>query len=377
MATTRKRKGERPDGLIQVALEIGRDANGKRIRKFFYGHTRSEAEAKRDAYKSYAASGSRFNQNISVEEWVDEFKKTYLEGINEAYLKQYYVPLNMLCKELGYKRMVDVTEIDLQQSVNKLKGKSYGTVDKYRQMIKRVFDKARKNKIISYDPAVDIELPDYTRGTHRALEMWEINLILNHWNDPDLTGGLWVMIMLLAGLRRGEMVAVDWKNVNMDARLLEVKQTAVLTLGKAIIEERAKTNAGLRAIPICQPLWDALNTVPESERHGLVCRSAKGKPLSAGIVQYTLSHFCKTLESIAKEQFADPGKMFAFRAHDLRHTFCSLLYSGGVDVKTAAYLMGHAEIGVTMRIYTHLGKEKRQESEAVMLNYFNALQPPK
>lgn len=363
--------------MIQVSLEIGRDENGKRIRKFFYGHTRSEAEAKREAYKSHAAAGSRFNQNISVSEWIEEFKKTYLQNINEAYLKQYYVPLNMLSKELGYKRMTDVTEIDLQQSLNKLKGMSYGTVDKYRNMIKRVFDKARRNRIISFDPAVDLELPEYTKGTHRALEMWEINLILKHWNDPGVIGGLWVMIMLLAGLRRGEMVALDWKNVNMDARLLEVRQTAVLTLGKAVIEDRAKTNAGLRAIPICQPLWDALNTVPETERRGLVCRSAKGKPLSAGIVQYTLHHFCKAMENIAQEQFADKRKTFAFRAHDLRHTFCSLLYSGGVDVKTAAYLMGHAEIGVTMRIYTHLGKEKRQESEAVMLNYFNTLQAPK
>lgn len=377
MATTRKRKGERPDGLIQVALEIGRDENGKRIRKFFYGHTRAEAEAKRDAYKSHATSGSKYDRNISVASWVQEFKETYLQGVNPAYLKHYYVPLNMLIRELGYKRMIDVTEIDLQRSINKLDSMSYSTVDKYRQMVKRVFDRARKNKIIPDNPAADIELPDYTKGTHRALEAWEIELILKHWNDPGLTGGLCVMIMLLAGLRRGEMVALDWKNVNMDARLIEVKQTAVLTLGKPVIEDRAKTNAGLRAIPICQPLWDALNTVPESERHGLVCRSAKGKPLSAGIVQYSLNHFCKKLTDIAKEKFADPGKTFAFRAHDLRHTFCSLLYSGGVDVKTAAYLMGHAEIGVTMRIYTHLGKEKRQESEAVMLNYFNALQAPK
>lgn len=377
MAATRKRKGERPDGLIQVALEIGRDENGKRIRKFFYGHTRAEAEAKREAYKIHAASGSKYNRNISVADWVKEFEQTYLQGINKAYLKHYHVPLNRLIKELGYKHMIDVTEVDLQRSINKLDGMSYSTVDKYRQMVKRVFDRARRNKIIPDNPAADIELPDYTKGTHRALETWEINLIMNHWNETGLNAGLWVMIMLLAGLRRGEMVALDWKNVNMDARLLEVKQTAVLSYGTALIEDRAKTDAGLRAIPICQPLWDALNTVPENARNGLVCRSAHGKPLSAGTVQYGLKIFCKQLEGIAQEQFADLGKMVAFRAHDLRHTFCSLLYSGGVDVKTAAYLMGHADIGVTMRIYTHLSREKRSESEAVMLNYFNALQAPK
>ena len=69
-------------------------------------------------------------------------------------------------------------------------------------------------------------------------------------------------------------------------------------------------------------------------------------------------------------------KTFAFRAHDLRHTFCTLLYDSGVDVKTAAYLMGHADIRVTMAIYTHLSEQRRTLSESKMLGYFNALKSP-
>ena len=72
-----------------------------------------------------------------------------------------------------------------------------------------------------------------------------------------------------------------------------------------------------------------------------------------------------------------PRQPFSFRTHDLRHTFCTMLYNSGVDVKTAAYLMGHADIRVTMAIYTHLSNEKRDESQALMLSYFDQLDAPK
>lgn len=389
---TRKRKGQRPDGLIQVTLVVGHDENGKFIRKYFYGHTRTEAEAKREEYKAHRASGSSYAQNITVAEWVAEYKRTYRQNVNPAYIGIDDVPYNRLVKEMGYKAMTDVTESDLQKALNKVAGMSYSTVDKYRQVIKRLFERARKNKIISENPAADLILPQHTKGTHRALEPWEISLILNHWNEPGLHAGLWVMIMLLCGLRRGEMMALEWKDVHLDRRVLDVAQTAVINGNKAVIENRAKSEAGIRTIPLCRPLWDALNSVPEANRTGFVCLSAHGQPLTESAVSRGLEAFCNRLQrTINNEpvnqqgrrtdidsQIADHNKtIFSFRAHDLRHTFCSLLYTSGVDVKTAAYLMGHSDIRVTMEIYTHLSREKRSASENQMLSYFDALTTPK
>lgn len=399
MATTRKRKGERPDGLIQVSLTVGHKEDGKPDRKFFYGHTRAEAEAKRAEYKARRISGSRYAYDITVAEWVGEYKQTYRLNVNPAYIGMDDVPYNRLIEEIGYKPMVEVTEADLQDALNKVAGMSFSTCDKYRQAIKRLFERARKNKIIPDNPADDLTLPQYTKGTHRALEAWEIDLILQHWNEPGLHAGLWVMLMLLCGLRRGEMMAIEWKDVHLDARTLDVMQVAVIDGNQTIIEQRAKSAAGIRTIPLCQPLWDALNSVPQAQRTGFVCLSAHGKPLTESAVSRGLATFCSGLQNIIngeparrpgrrtdierkkaqnENHLADPGKkVFSFRAHDLRHTFCSMLYSSGVDVKTAAYLMGHADIRVTMEIYTHLSREKRSASESMMLSYLDALPTPK
>ena len=106
----RKRKGERPDGLIQVTLDIGYQPDGRRKRKSFYGHSRAEAERKRDEYKAHQLQGSQYRQGITVAEWVTIYKATYRQNVDDAYLDQDDVPYNRLIEAIGYKRMNAVTE---------------------------------------------------------------------------------------------------------------------------------------------------------------------------------------------------------------------------------------------------------------------------
>lgn len=387
MSDKRKRKGERKDGLIQVTLDIGYGPDGKRKRKSFYGHTRTEAERKRDAYKQHMQTGSRFDDKITVAEWVQIFKATYRTNVDEAYLAGDDVPYNRLVADLGDMRMTAVNEAALQASLNKLAGTSFSNCDKYRQAIKRVFLRARKNKVIQDNPAEDLVLPPYTKGTHRALEPWEIQHILTHWHDEGLRGGLWVLLMLFCGLRRGELIALDWNTVDMKKRLLRVEQTAVIRSNRAEVVQRAKSAAGIRTIPIASPLYNALNAVSPALRDGPICLSTHGQRLSESAFSRGLETFCASLERLLNnEPLRAPGKRtdierkrgkprisFSFRAHDLRHTFATMLYDSGVDVKTAAYLLGHADIRVTMEIYTHLSEERRGSSEQLMVNYLDAL----
>lgn len=386
----KKRKGERPDGLIQVSLQIGFRADGKPNRKYFYGHSRAEAERKREAYKQRI--GSAFSPNITVREWVAVFKKTYRTGVDDAYLDQDDVPYNRLVSALGWKRMADVRESDLQTALNAVSGMSFSTVDKYVQCIRRVFLRAKKNKIISDNPADDLIVPPSTKGTHRALEQWETELILDNWNNPNTCAGLWVLLMMLCGLRRGEMMGLDWEAVDLSARTLSVRQVAVIDGNRTHIVERAKSAAGIRVLPICRALYDALCSVPEAKRFGPVCRSAKGLPLSETAVRRGLQQFCAVLTRIkngespekpvrlskaakaAQDKFraSEDYVHFSFRAHDLRHTFATALYDAGVDVKAAQYFLGHSDVRLTMDLYTHLSQERDAASRKQMVSLFDS-----
>ena len=386
----KKRKGERPDGLIQVSLQVGFRADGKPDRKYFYGHSRAEAERKRDEFKQ--RMGSSFSPNITVREWVEVFKDTYREGVDDAYLDQDNVPYNRLVSALGWKRMADVRESDLQSALNAVSGMSYSTVDKYVQCLRRVFLRAQKNKIISDNPAADLIVPPSVKGTHRALDRWEVELILDNWDNPNTCAGVWVLLMMLCGLRRGEMMALDWSSVDLSSRTLTIRQVAVIDGNQAHVVDRAKTDAGIRTLPICQALFDALRSVPEERRHGPVCRSAKGLPLSETAVRRGLQQFCAVLTRIRNGE--SPGKpvrlskaakaaqdehraspdyvWFSFRAHDLRHTFATALYDAGVDVKAAQYFLGHADIRMTMDLYTHLSRERDSASRVQMVSLFDS-----
>lgn len=300
------------------------------------------------------------------------------------------VPYNRLVKKLGKLRVADVTEVDLQNALNELAGMSYSTVDKYRQAMKRVFERARKNKIISENPADSLILPQHEKGTHRALEKWEVEHILANWNTEASHAGIWVLLMMLCGLRRGEMIALRWENINLTARTLTVCEVAVIQSNRTIIEQRAKTDAGLRTIPICQALYAALMSYPESERNGLVCLSAKRKLLTESAVSRGLETFCKVMErilngepptqrgrrtDIERKQATkkEPDrKLFSFTAHDLRHTYATALYDAGVPVKAAQYFLGHADIRVTLDLYTHLSKERESASRNQMVEYLDS-----
>ena len=390
--TERKRKGERKDKLIQVTLQVGYKDDGKPDRKSFYGHTRAEANRKRAEYKARLEEGLVSDKNMTVEQWVQIFLKTYRTRVNEAYLKSDAVPYMRLVSQIGKMRVADVRESDLQAALNAVGGMSYSTVEKYRQAIRRVFARAKKNKLISDNPAEDLVMPTFEKGTHRALERWEIELILKNWNTEASHAGIWVMLMLLCGLRRGEMMGLEWSAVDLESRTLIVRQVAVIKHNQVVIEKRAKTDAGLRILPICNALYAALVSVPEEKRNGFVCLSAKGKMLTESAVDRGLGTFCRVLERIlngeppsqrgrrrdierkkSEKEIALPKerKLFSFTAHDLRHTYATALYDAGVPVKAAQYFLGHEDIRLTLELYTHLSKEREAASRNKMVKYLD------
>ena len=377
----RKRKNERADGRIQIPLDIGRDADGKRLRKYFYGATRAEAEAKKAAYLAQV-NGTPYSAQLTVSEWVDEYLRAYRTKVNPLYHAQDDVPYNRLKSALGDRMLYSIREIDLQAELNSLSGRSFSTLDKYMQAMKRVFKKARKNKLITDDPAEDLTLPSYTKGTHRALTPEEITLILKYWNVPENYAGLWVLLMLFCGLRRGEMMALDWSAVDLDARTLTVRQTAVINSNQIVIEQRAKTEAGVRILPIPDYLYAALAAIPV--KRGFVCLSPRGKPLTESVVSDGLKRFNSVVNRMERgeppvqrgrrtDKEPEPPPTFTLRYHDLRHTYATLLYNAGVDVKTAAYLLGHSDITVTMKIYTHLSEEQKAVSTQALTAYLDGL----
>lgn len=360
----KKAKGMRKDSRIQVTLTIGRNEDGSPVRKSFYGKTRTEALAARDKYKKEREMGLAADGNPTVAEWVDKCLVLYRTNVNEHYVKEDAVPYRRLKDTIGKMLVKDVREADLQKVLNEFaSGMSYSSVSKYYHAMKLVFSKARKNKLIIDDPSEDLSMPKAQKGTHRALEKYEVDCITQNWDKHRC--GIWAMLMLLAGVRRGEMMALDWKNVDMENRKLQIREVAVVASNKTVVEERAKTDAGIRVIPICEPLYNCLNSVDVKDRVGFVCKSASGGPLSKSAYDRGWDSYNLKMDALLD------NKKFSVRAHDLRHTFATALYDAGVDVKTAQYYLGHSDIRMTMDLYTHISKERESVQREKMITFLD------
>ena len=145
-------------------------------------------------------------------------------------------------------------------------------------------------------------------------------------------------------------------------------------------------------MPICQILYDALASVPEEKRQGLVCLSSRGAQLSEHSARGGVKSFCTIVERIINDEplrqygrrtdiekkkavkEVKPAKrrqLYSFTAHDLRHTYATALYDAGVPVKAAQYFLGHADIRITLDLYTHLSRERESASRNQFVTYLD------
>lgn len=384
----RKRKGERKDKRIQITYTDGVRPDGHPNRISFYGHTRTEALEKRERYKREKEQGLAHGERATtVNDWIARWQEAYSVNVSD------YAPyINRLKKYLGKKPIRSVSEADLVQSLSAYAGMSSSSALKYRMILKQIFHKAKKNRLIPEDPAEDLPLPDdVTTGTHRALAPWESECILNNWSVYH--AGRWAMLMLLCGLRRGEMVALDWDAIDLDSRKLTVKASASMRGSVTTVKDRTKTRAGARILPICEPLYQMLTQVPPEERTGPACRSAKGERITQSSVDRCWKTYCNMMTRILNgeepdqrgrrrdcvgDKYRSPSDddggeriVFSCLPHDLRHTYATALYDAGVDIKSAQYYLGHDDVNMTINLYTHLSKIKENEARSSLVNYLD------
>ena len=379
--------------------DYGRDSEGKRIRKKFTGADEVEARLKKREYEKERALGlHKYADNMTVRQWTDIWMNAYRSEIRGTNKVSYDTYVNRMNAEIGGQKIRDIRNIHLYRCLLTMKGMSKSSLTKYRMVIQQVFRKARQNKVIPDDPSEDLELPSGTSGTHRALEKWEIELIKANWSIYN--SGLWVMIMMLAGLRRGELVALDWECVDMKGRSIIVERAAEIVTNQAVIKDSAKTEAGTRTLPICDTLYEALSTIPKEKRKGPVCHSKGGGRLTQSSFSWGMRTFNQAMERILNdepplqqgrrkdcedknktkkqiEKEKSERKQFSIRAHDLRFTFATALYDAGIDVKSAMYYLGHSDIRMTMNLYTQLSKERENIARAQAITFLDNWLTPK
>lgn len=351
-----KRKA-RPDGRYQGKVQVA-VIDGKPKYKYVYAKTRKELEQKLAELRVELGKGADLSQPMTLAFWIDRWLARSEQTQTESWHATCDVRAQFWREALGSEDISRINTADLEDVLLALakrnprtgKPSSKKTLNEYISIIRRVFALAAQNRVITYDPsqylAKDKNAPQSRRD---AITDAQIDLIRNTPHECRLP----CLIMLYTGLRLGELAALTWSDVDLTARAITVNKSYDF---KAHALKTPKTAAGVRTVPIPALLLPELLHAPRTAL--LVCPDRDGAP-------YTSSRW--------RNQIAAYSRLvgFTLRAHELRHTYATILYEAGIDVLTAQRLMGHADSATTMSIYTHLREQQRAASIARLDAYLS------
>lgn len=296
--------------------------------------------------------------------WVDAYLSSVKPDLSDAEYKLQTARTGFFVSRLGNKSMSKILPVELQRLINELyecnphtgKPSSKRTINGYKQLLARVFDYAVDNRIIDYNPAKRLTVPRKAEvSTRRALTPEERRRIVEfeHRAQPAM------MIMLFAGLRRGEVAALKWTDIDLDAQTIRVSRSYDYKNNAF----KPPKNGKSRTVVIPVKLVDYLKKLPHTSSYVVV--SAKGQMLTATGWKRMLETYLKDMNikyayggSVSKcRPGGVPMLIEPFTYHCLRHTFCTMMYEAGVDVLVAQEQMGHSDVKTTLSIYTHLSNE--------------------
>ena len=332
--------------------------------KQFMGNTEDEALAARDAYKRREASGEFAVENIRFFDYGAKWVKAYKSHLTEAPYDTHVRMLNRFIDSIGNKLMTEITPTDISTFYQLFAGMSASTIHSARDTIKGVFKAALADGVIKKDPAANVDPPKGTKGTHREITQEERQLI--HQVEHRLRPA--VMTMLYAGLRRGEAMAlVVERDVDFEHLTITVREAVRFDEQGQPMIVRPKTEAGVRTVPMLEGLANELRGIS-----GMLCKSASGDMMTESAWSRAWDSYLYALgvtaNGCSKRWTKSAWKPVTIRPHDLRHSFCTMLYDSGVDLKTAMHWMGHADQTMTMQIYTHLTETRKKEAENSLRN---------
>lgn len=336
--------------------------------KQFIGSGKDQKTALKSLAKKLEAAKSGnmiLNKNTTVRKWADTWLDTYIKhsGMTDKSFSTYEQKLNKYIKPspFGDMRLKDVTESNLQKILNKQKGMSFSHASKLRMIMKQMFHRARRQRLINYDPAEDLSLPALKKGMRRSLTPMERTAIQK--TAKTHRSGPWVLTMLYCGLRPGETIALHWKDIDFENGTITV--STALESGKINDFKLPKTDAGLRTLPMPKALADVLRPLqgePFEYIFTQVLPQNKGKHHTESSLYSYWKNFKRQLDidmgaEVYRNQIKTPVVAEDLTPYVLRHTYCTDLEIAGVPLNVAKVLMGHDDITVTANIYTHYSSE--------------------
>ena len=356
----------RKDGRWEGRIVIGYDEKGLPKTKNVLAKTKTECAAKLKALRESleAPAPEVPKPSISLGDWLDHWYQTYKKAnlrpnTQMSYERRIY---QHIIPALGTIPLDKLTTGDIQGFYTDLKkngrllrtelygeGLSDQTARGIHTTLHAALDRAVEEKLLFRNPADSCKLPPAKSREMKVLTPEEIQRLLIQAREDGCYELL--LLELATGLRRGEILALQWGDLNFRTGALRVERQVHRVKGELVVSP-PKTKAGNRTVLLPAPVLKVLKTYQKTIRSRWMFPSPvkEDSPMDPAAVR-------KRLQTVLER-----AECKRLRFHDLRHTFATASLEHGMDIKTLSTIIGHVSSTTTLNTYTHVTDAMRQSA---------------
>lgn len=312
--------------------------------------------------------------NLTMLELVEKYISTKT-GVKDSTKVGYKYVMNILKKEVFARRRIDTIHIsDAKKWLIKLQdkdGRGYSTIHTIRGVVRPAFQMAMDDDLIRKNPfdfklaSVVVNNSVMREAISRRMMRDYLTFVKNDSHFSKYYEGIYILFK--TGLRISEFTGLTVSDIDFKNKKLRVERQLIRTNNMVLKLQDTKTISGCRTIPLTDDVLECFRTIVNNRKTpkvepmvdgkvGFLYFDKLGNPMVALHWQKYMQHIKEKHNKIYKEQWPD------ITPHVCRHTYCSIMAHSGMNPKILQYLMGHADIGVTLNTYTHIAYENAEEA---------------
>ena len=341
---------------FEVVLEKGVNPNtGKRERLYKTFHSKREAQAYiSQSIADYTRGLYIEPSKLTVAQLCEEWAKCHFISVKDSTKRGYTVNMNChIIPNLGNILVQQLTSRHIQRMVNEMndKGLSSRTIRYVMTNLNQILNYAVNNDVIVKNPAKGVVLPKQEKYHHETYDKDELKKLLICSANTSFEAP--IMIEAFTGLRRGELLALKWEDIDFVKKVIEVKRNLVCETGNNFVTT-PKTQSGQRRIVIPDELVNYLSYYKTKQLRERLRLGGSYHNNGLVICRKNGDYINSKTFSNAFHKFLEFHNLRVIRFHDLRHTHATLLLlEYGTNIKAVSDRLGHSKVQTTMDFYIH------------------------
>ena len=362
---------------------IGRNSNGKQIwatktvrvtENLTPKKTEKEMQRQADEWERLLIASATPSKKSTFERFVNctWFPVHVENGQHKPSTIEFYRRMSTrLIDEFGSRDLNAIKAIEIQQFINRLRNDekqangnplSDSTIKHYINLLRIMFGFAEKYDLVERNPMRKIDSPKREQKPVDFLTPEKAKEFICALNDEPLRWRCMMMLLLTCGLRRGEVVALKWKDISFEDRSIHIERAATYTKMQGIVIDKPKSIKSIRKLPLTASLINLISDWKIGQENQYTKETITSDAYVFGLEENPYKTIFPTTPTRWLSKFIKRHNLPNVSPHDLRHTCGSLMLMSGASIKDTQDFLGHEDAKTTLSFYTSSSPESLRKA---------------